>query len=292
MELMALGAPRELIEATTRAIADEIRHAQTSFSIASSFAWQPLGPSELDTTPASHGPVTPERVLRGVLAEGCIGETLAAAQAMTQATQVDDPELRQALETIAHEEGEHAELAWQIAAWMLGKWPELRPVAQAVLFGEPIREVGPWIDSMTAIQEVMLRHGAMTPAPQDAARRRAFHAIVNIGMTMRVMPITEVGEDFITRMHVIMRGTTAYAPDEDEDEFPADIPDELQEMRAAFQAAKGKLSDPKSKIIERVLERNLMEPSSLTFFDDQEAAFFIVEPHIREADLKEFAELS
>lgn len=45
---------------------------------------------------------------------------------------------------------------------------------------------------------------------------------------VRVMPITEVGEDFIMRMHVAMNGTTAYAPDEEEDEFPADIPDELQ----------------------------------------------------------------
>ncbi len=107
---------------------------------------------------------------------------------------------------------------------------------------------------------------------------------------VRVMPLTEVGDDFITRMHFAMRGTTAFAPDEDDDEIPPEVPVELEEMRAAFQAAKGKLTDPKSKIIERVLERNLAEPSSLTFFDDQEAAFFIVEPHIREEDLKEFAE--
>ena len=48
MDLMSLGAPRELIEATTQAIADETRHATRCFSIASAFAGCSLGPEEVD----------------------------------------------------------------------------------------------------------------------------------------------------------------------------------------------------------------------------------------------------
>jgi hypothetical protein len=106
---------------------------------------------------------------------------------------------------------------------------------------------------------------------------------------VRVMPITEVGEDFITRMHFSVTSTSAFAREEEDDR--PEIPVQVQEMREAFRTAKGKFTDAKSKIIERVLARNLMEPSSLTFFDDQDAAFFVMEPHIREADINEFSEL-
>lgn len=107
---------------------------------------------------------------------------------------------------------------------------------------------------------------------------------------VRVMPLLEVGEDFIVRAHIPYTSTAEYE-NTPEDEVDLEVPGELAEMRAIFREAQGKLGDPKSMIIERVLARNLLRPSGLTFFDEEESAFIVIEPHIRAEDLEEFARL-
>jgi hypothetical protein len=109
---------------------------------------------------------------------------------------------------------------------------------------------------------------------------------------VEVLPVTEVGSDFIARPHLSFSyATSAYDAASDEPELSVpEAPEELALMREAFTAARGVLKDPKSKVIERVLERNIMQPSGLTVFDG-EGQFVILEPHIKEADLLEWASL-
>ena len=56
-----------------------------------------------------------------VVQEGCIGETLASLLAAEQAARATDPAIRAALEVIAEDEAQHAELAWRTVAWALGR---------------------------------------------------------------------------------------------------------------------------------------------------------------------------
>ena len=129
MDLMALGAPPELLVAAVRAQADEVSHAQACFSVASSFAGQPLGPGPVDRAKAMSDTVTPERILVETIADACINETLAAAEAawLSQRTEVEV--IAKLLEQISEDESRHAALGWQTVQWLLKLHPELREVA-------------------------------------------------------------------------------------------------------------------------------------------------------------------
>lgn len=139
LELLALGAPPDLVRGAQAAIADEIDHARLTFAIASSHADAPLGPSALDV-----GGVAPQTSLAAVAAacvrDGCVNETIASAIAGAQAKNAVDPELRATLERIAEDESRHAELGWRFVQWALslGK-ADVREAVRAA-FEAPVAE--------------------------------------------------------------------------------------------------------------------------------------------------------
>lgn len=118
LQLLALGAPPELVEACTSAMADETAHAKLCFGFASAFAGRALGPGPLDIT-RSLSETSLCEVVELVVAEGCIGETEAALGALADAETTDDPPLRTAYARIARDEQRHAELAFRFVAWAL-----------------------------------------------------------------------------------------------------------------------------------------------------------------------------
>ena len=131
LELMALGAPPELVGQVAVAMADEVLHA----SLCADLAGVKLGP--LDATEAV--PVEPAAVLSSLIREGCINETIAATIAAEAALQATGKE-REVLDRLAVDEQRHSTLAWKTLAWMLQRFPELRAVAVRD-FARPV-EVG------------------------------------------------------------------------------------------------------------------------------------------------------
>jgi hypothetical protein len=119
LDLMAMGAPSDLVEAAHRAALDEVRHARMSFAIASAYRGAPVAPSAFPFG----GKVDLARDLAAIAAatatEGCIGETLSAVIAAEQLAAATDPAVRRALEAIAEDEARHAELAWRTVAWAI-----------------------------------------------------------------------------------------------------------------------------------------------------------------------------
>jgi hypothetical protein len=117
LELMAVGAPAELIALAHRAALDEIRHAQLCLQLASAYADEPIAPGPFPFA----GGVEVSNDLASIAAraarEGCIGETLAAIAADERCAETDDPAVRAVLATIADDEARHAELAWRTVAW-------------------------------------------------------------------------------------------------------------------------------------------------------------------------------
>jgi hypothetical protein len=118
LQLLALGAPPELVEATQRAIADETAHAKLAFTLASAYAGTPMGPGLLGTEDALAETELRDIVLTAVR-EGCIGETVAAIEALESAEQCQDVFVAQVLRRIADDERRHAQLAWQFVEWAL-----------------------------------------------------------------------------------------------------------------------------------------------------------------------------
>ncbi|MBM75336.1 MAG: hypothetical protein CMK59_08035 [Proteobacteria bacterium] len=129
MELMALGAPPELLTSATRAQADEIAHARSCFAIASMLTETDLGPGPLNIEGALLETTSFEHVLVMTILEGCINETLAAAEAAWLSEQAQYPSIKKAQQQIANDEAKHAALGWKTVKWILSQKPELRSVA-------------------------------------------------------------------------------------------------------------------------------------------------------------------
>jgi len=126
LELMAVGAPPELLAETQRAGLDEIRHAQLCFGLAAAYgsAEAAPGPLVLSSDTTRSNPEAPSgsdlaRLARSTLVEGCIGETIAALVAARAAARCTDPVVAQVLRSIADDESRHAALAWSILRWAL-----------------------------------------------------------------------------------------------------------------------------------------------------------------------------
>lgn len=111
-ELLANGAPHELVQAAQRAADDEVRHASIMTAAARRHGAEPA-PVEI----APPRDRTLEEIVIENAVEGCVRETLGAMIALWQSHRAADPWLRRVMAVIAEDELTHSELAWQIDAW-------------------------------------------------------------------------------------------------------------------------------------------------------------------------------
>jgi hypothetical protein len=119
LDLLAVGAPADLLRATQQALGDEVRHAELCFALASAYAGQPVGPGPLSVGGAAHDRVDLAEIAAAAAREGCVGETLAAYEAARARDAATDPAVRAALDELARDEAEHAALAYRFVAWSL-----------------------------------------------------------------------------------------------------------------------------------------------------------------------------
>lgn len=124
LQLLSLGAPPPLVEGAARAIADETRHAQLAFGVASALLGRDVGPAALDV---EHSLLETSLVdvARLVIREGCVGETCAALEAREAALHAGEPKLAQLLHGVADDESRHAELAWRFVSYALEREPQV-----------------------------------------------------------------------------------------------------------------------------------------------------------------------
>jgi hypothetical protein len=120
LQLLALGAPPDLVADAQRAMADETRHAGLAFGLASAYAGADIGPGRLAASGCLEA-MDLRSIVTTTFVEGCIGETVAALEA-TEALDYlrgSDQAVAAVLATIASDEARHAELAWRSLAWMV-----------------------------------------------------------------------------------------------------------------------------------------------------------------------------
>ena len=176
LDLMALGAPADLVARAHAAALDEIRHASLCFAIAAAYDGDARGPGALPI-PRRRGPPTFASLVRDTLVDGCFGETVAALDAYAACTRATEPTVRAALEEIARDEERHAELAFAALSWLLTEGGE---AARASLeHALAAIEVGPSLhDAATAATRVLAAHGRSGRAAHHRSRVLALSSIV------------------------------------------------------------------------------------------------------------------
>ncbi|MEO7111220.1 MAG: ferritin-like domain-containing protein [Polyangiaceae bacterium] len=111
-ELVALGAPADLLEAATRAEADEVKHTCMTRKLARAHGGTPQRVRVKKNPNRSLEEIALENAV-----EGCVRETFGALLAMWQAEHATDAAIADAMKVIAVDETRHAAFSWAVAGW-------------------------------------------------------------------------------------------------------------------------------------------------------------------------------
>ena len=177
LQLLAFGAPADLVRDAARAGLDEQRHAELCFGIASAYAGEAIGPGALAVQDCL-GDVSLASVALTTFLEGCIGETVAAVEARELARSTRDSVLATELARIAEDESRHAALAWRFVSWALERiGPGLATAFARALETERSRAADA-ASPLHANDEVMLGFGLLRPAQRARLRRLTLETIV------------------------------------------------------------------------------------------------------------------
>jgi hypothetical protein len=130
LQLLAVGAPADLVRRAAEAAADEVRHAELCFALAARYLGTAPSPAPLPLDGAFDSAALPA-IVADVIAEGCVGETIAALIAARQLEGAEDDAVIGALSRIAEDEARHAELAWAFVRWAMNANDDVRAAARA-----------------------------------------------------------------------------------------------------------------------------------------------------------------
>lgn len=119
-------------------------------------------------------------VLGMVIREGCIGETVAALEAVEALGASQDPVVCGVLEVIAADERAHALLAWDTVRWALASGDADMRVWLRRAFDDAIAELDAEPDEVESnlSDALLLRHGVVSPRLRGELRRYVLRALV------------------------------------------------------------------------------------------------------------------
>lgn len=173
-QLLALGAPSELIEGAHRDALDEIRHARLCYAVATGIDGEVVGAAEfpaavlpLDRTP------TIESLAIECARESCVLEG-ASALAAHRLAALARPELRPTLSQIADDEARHAAHGWEALEWLL---PQLDSRARERVVDE-VRVLGNAIPESLVPHDDLEEYGIAGPSIWNQAVREAVEAFM------------------------------------------------------------------------------------------------------------------
>ncbi|WP_133510439.1 hypothetical protein [Candidatus Thiosymbion oneisti] len=108
---------------------------------------------------------------------------------------------------------------------------------------------------------------------------------------VRIEEPFEVGRDFYARtFHSYYTSLNSYTDTDPEE--GVDPPPELTEMRLYLRGALASRPDQQEGVVEKILRRSLLEPSSKTVFSEDIEQFIVVEPRIEPEDVRTWAKQS
>ncbi len=182
LELLAVGAPSQLVAAAHRAALDEIEHARVCFSLASLYAGKPLGPGPLPLDAQAFPKPSLATMTHATVLEGCVNETLAALEAQKAAMHAEPRAVRESLVAIEQQESDHASLAFEFVSWAIavGGTP-IRTVARdafALARDQVARSPEPAAEHSLEFERLLTAHGRLPAKARHSLRQHALDEVV------------------------------------------------------------------------------------------------------------------
>lgn len=202
LQLMTTEAPALLLMGAQKAALDEIKHAKMCYGIAEAFLGENIRPSSLDVD-GSVKSQNKEEVIQSVINEGCIGETIAAVRAQLASQYATQPIVKDSLETIAADESNHAQLAWNTIKWSIDRFPELRDVAEETFKEQLDRPMNPLSsfhtgDSYDCEQDAALReHGLLLSQDKSNTEKFGIKNVINPVVQNELQNVEEISTQIL-----------------------------------------------------------------------------------------------
>jgi len=174
LQLMALGAPADLVASAHAAALDEVEHARMTFALASSYSGFEEGPGALPVDALEVPALELHALALATFLDACVGETVGTVVAKESAEKARDPRVREVLARIASDEERHAALAWRTLAWAVRAGGDRvhRAMAEALI------RLDEALPPLPERELDLTAHGVLTPDQEQAVRRRAIEEIV------------------------------------------------------------------------------------------------------------------
>lgn len=182
MQLLAVGAPSDLVRDTHAAAVDEVHHAELCLGLASAYFGHAVEPAALPFAAPLAIVADLPAIAAEVAMEGCIGETVATVQALDALADTTDPAVREVLEITVADETRHAELAWRFLSWALevGGEDTREAVVRAFMGFRPPAPRAEQLDGVDLA--IYAAHGRQEARPGRAIAERAVTELVLPGM--------------------------------------------------------------------------------------------------------------
>lgn len=135
LDLMALGAPPELVAGANRDALDEIRHAELCFGLARALDGRADGPGAFPIAAKARSLAVTRTMALAELAvdsliDGALHEGVSARIVAKLARRCEDPAIGAMMKEIAADEGRHARHGWDVVKWCVAEGGE--PVVKAL----------------------------------------------------------------------------------------------------------------------------------------------------------------
>jgi hypothetical protein len=181
LELLALGAPPELVALATDALGDETRHARACFGLAKAYGGARVGPGPLPLGGVLGGASFEGQVTTAFL-EACVGESLAAIEVAEAAARATDPVIASTLQQIAEDETRHAALGFRFVQWALEQVDSRERAALVTKLGAAaagtLRDMDTPSEPAQDDEELLVAHGWLPARVRRELRRAAMENTV------------------------------------------------------------------------------------------------------------------
>lgn len=200
IDLVAAGAPADVLSHCVRAQLDEIRHAELAIRMVEIYGGKRIEPvAGMSRLPDS--PETPKlhQAVANTLLVSCVSETYATTVLLATRDQTTDPVAHAVLTSIYSDEVMHARLGWSYLRFGIEKGGQGVIDAAAAMVPRAVKGVATVVERERPVGEVteaVRRHGLMTPAEERVVFSQCVREVLVPGFQALGIDCGTVVEDY------------------------------------------------------------------------------------------------